>query len=40
MFDAARRLVLASLPANLSEIGRKRRRYERLYGEALPTQVA
>ena len=39
MFEAARRMVLASLPADLSETERKRRLFERLYGEALPTQV-
>ena len=37
MFDAARRMVLASLPADLSETERKRRLFERLYGESLPT---
>jgi hypothetical protein len=39
MFDAARRMVLASLPADLSEAERKRRLFERLYGEILPTQA-
>jgi hypothetical protein len=38
-FDAARRMVLASLPADLSETERKRRLFERLYGEILPTQA-
>jgi hypothetical protein len=37
MFDAARRMVLASLPTDLSEAERKCRLYERLYGEPLPT---
>jgi len=37
MFDAARRMVLASPPAGLTEIERKRRLFERLYGEVLPT---
>jgi hypothetical protein len=37
MFDAARRMVLASLPADLSETERKRRLFERFYGERLPT---
>jgi hypothetical protein len=37
MFEAARRMVLASLPADLTESERKRRLFERLYGEALPT---
>jgi hypothetical protein len=36
MFEAARRMVLASLPANLPEDERKRRLYERIYGSALP----
>lgn len=36
MFDAARRMVLASIPADLSETERKRRLFERLYGETLP----
>ena len=37
MFDAARRMVLASLPADLSETDRKRRLFERLYGMPMPT---
>ena len=37
MFEAARRMVLASLPANLSEAERKRRLFERIYGFSLPT---
>ena len=37
MFDAARRMVLASLPADLTESERKRQLFQRLYGEALPT---
>ena len=37
MFDAARRMVLASLPAGLTEAERKRRLFERLYGMPLPT---
>ena len=37
MFDAARRMVLASLPADLTETERKRLLFERLYGEVLPT---
>ena len=37
MFDAARRMGLASLPADLTEHERKRLLFERLYGEALPT---
>ena len=39
MFDAARRMVLASLPANLPETELKRLLYERLYGESLPAQA-
>lgn len=39
MFDATRRMVLASLPAGLTETERKRRLFERIYGEALPTQA-
>ncbi len=36
MFDAAGRMVLASLPADL-EADRKRRLFERVYGESAPT---
>jgi len=36
MFDAARRMVLASLPASLSEAERKRLLFQRIYGEPLP----
>ena len=36
MFEAARRMVLASLPADLSESERKRRLFERIYGAPLP----
>ncbi len=39
MFDAARRMVLASLPGDLPETERKRRLFERIYGEALPSQT-
>ena len=35
MFDAARRMVLASLPAGLSETERKRQLFARIYGETL-----
>lgn len=35
-FDAARRMVLASFPTGLSEVERKRRLFERVYGETLP----
>lgn len=37
MFEAARRMVLASLPPDLSEAERKRQLFERLYGTPLPT---
>ena len=37
-FVATRRMVLASLPAGLSETEHKRLLYERLYGEPLPAQ--
>jgi len=36
MFDAARRMVLASLPADLTEAERKRRLFKRIYGVELP----
>ena len=36
MFDAARRMVLASLPPGLTETERKRRLFNRIYGESLP----
>jgi hypothetical protein len=36
MFEAARRMVLASFPADLSETERKRRLFERLYGTPFP----
>ena len=38
MFEAARRMVLASLPANLTDAERKRRLFERLYGQSLPVR--
>jgi hypothetical protein len=34
-FEAARRMVLASLPPGLTEAERKRRLFQRLYGEEL-----
>ena len=37
MFEAARRMVLASLPADLSEAERKRQLFERVYGVPFPT---
>lgn len=36
MFEAARAMVLASLPGDISEPERKRMLYERFYGEPLP----
>jgi hypothetical protein len=36
MFEGARRMVLASLPAGLSKMERRRRLFERLYGMPLP----
>ena len=38
MCAAARRMVLASLPADLSESERKRLLFERFYGEPIPLQ--
>ena len=35
-FDAAREVILASLPKGLSEIELKRQLYQRIYGEPLP----
>jgi hypothetical protein len=35
MFDAARKIVLASLPKDLPEEELKRRLFERIYGEPL-----
>jgi hypothetical protein len=37
-FDAARAMVLASLPPGLSEAERRRQLYQRVYGEPLPFQ--
>ena len=36
MFEAARRMALASLPADLTEPERKRLLFDRFYGERLP----
>ena len=36
MFDAARAMVLASLPAGLSPEELKRRLFQRVYGQPLP----
>lgn len=40
MFEAARAMILASLPPNLSEEERKQLLFERVYGEKLPKQSA
>lgn len=40
MFEAARTVLLASLPTHLSEAERKRQLYERFYGEPLPEAIA
>ena len=37
MFDAARNMALASLPAGLSPEELKRQLFQRLYGQPLPT---
>jgi hypothetical protein len=37
MFDAAREMILASLPAGLSPEELKRQLFQRLYGHSLPT---
>jgi hypothetical protein len=39
MFEAARRMVLASMPAGLSEGERKRWLFERVYGEPFPAEL-
>jgi len=36
MFEAARAMVLASLPATLSDAERKRQLFKRIYGMELP----
>lgn len=36
MFDAARAMILASLPPDLPEEELKKQLYERIYGEPLP----
>ena len=36
MFEAARTMILASLPPGLSEVERKQLLFERVYGEKLP----
>ena len=37
MFDAARAMALASMPAGLSPEEQKRRLFQRLYGEPMPS---
>ena len=39
MFEAAREMVLASFPADLSQDEINRRLYERIYGESLPSDA-
>ena len=39
MFDAARQMILASLPADLPEAERRRLLYFRIYGEPLPDRI-
>jgi hypothetical protein len=39
MFDAAREMVLASFPSDLSDSERKQRLFERIYGERLPAST-
>jgi hypothetical protein len=39
MCEAARRMVLASFPATLSESERQRLLFERIYGEPLPPEL-
>jgi len=36
MFEAARRMVLASIPTDLTQTERKHRLFERLYGLPMP----
>jgi hypothetical protein len=36
MFEAAREMVLASFPEGLTEVERRRRLFERIYGMPLP----
>lgn len=40
MFDAAREMIIASLPKDLPPDEFKRRLFERIYGYALPTDQA
>lgn len=39
MFEAARRMVLASLPAGLTETERRQRLFQRIYGIPLPDRA-
>jgi hypothetical protein len=38
MFEAAREMVLASFPPDLSDTERRRRLYKRFYGQVLPVK--
>ena len=38
-FEAARRMVLASLPEGLTPTERKRRLFRRFYGQELPDEI-
>ncbi len=40
MFDAARRMALASLPKDISSLKRKQLLFERIYGFPLPAGIA
>ena len=40
MFESARKIILASLPADLDEAGRKRRLFERTYGMTIEAALA
>lgn len=40
MFEAARAMVIASLPEGLSEAEKKKRLFERIYGEPFPEWAA
>ena len=38
MFDAARAMVIASFPTDLSPLERRHRLFERIYGKRLPSE--
>ncbi len=38
MFDAARAMVIASFPKDLSPLERRHRLFERIYGKRLPSE--